>query len=522
MDEARFVALALLMALVVGCGGFGVDGYSDVRIENVTLRMPSTDAQPASIIFDIAWENSFRDDLNWDAVWVFVKFHEPGQPWRHAGISPAPSAHRIGENNGVLATLTPSKDGRGIFLHRADTGFSSIDWDQVSLSWPLIGDGVARSTSVEIEVIALQMVNIPEGPFMVGDGTTVEALVAAQFERGVSQQSFEISSEAAITLGGGGENSLGNHDRRVSSATSQQFWDDFSNETKQTLPDEFPKGFRSFYVMKNELTQGDYAHFLNLIDPSQQGTRNPASSVPVGEGHRYAISSSAEFRVMPYNRAANWLSWMDVAAFADWSGLRPMSELEFEKAARGDRYPNPGEFAWGPEVPPAGKYVLQDEDTPEELIPNQATGANVAFDGTIGLESSVSGPLRASAFVPLATSRLSFGGSYYRVTEMSGNVAEMVVTVGRSAGRRYQGRHGDGELSPAGNAAGEEVEWWPGARRSARGGYEVLNADGMGTRGGDWTFGIGRLRVSDREDINKPADHRGMRWGGRLVRSVDR
>ena len=522
VDEARFVALVLLMASVVGCGGFGVGGYSDVRIENVTLRMPPTDAQSARIIFDIAWENSFRDDLNWDAVWVFVKFHEPGQPWRHAGISPAPSAHRIGENNGVLATLTPSKDGRGIFLHRADTGFSSIDWDQVSLSWPLIGDGVARSTSVEIEVIALQMVNIPEGPFMVGDGTTVEALVAAQFERGVSQQSFEISSEAAITLGGGGENSLGNHDRRVSSATSQQFWDDFSNEAKQTLPDEFPKGFRSFYVMKNELTQGDYAHFLNLIDPSQQGTRNPASSVPVGEGHRYAISSSAEFRVMPYNRAANWLSWMDVAAFADWSGLRPMSELEFEKAARGDRYPGPGEFAWGPEAPPAGKYVLQDDDTPEELISNQGPGANVAFDGTIGLVSSVSGPLRVGGFVPLAASRLGFGGSYYRVTEMSGNVAEMVVTVGRSVGRRYQGRHGDGELSPAGNAAGEEVEWWPGARRAARGGYEVLNADGIGTRGGDWTFGIRRLQVSDREDINKPADHRGMRWGGRLARSVDR
>ena len=59
-------------------------------------------------------------------------------------------------------------------------------------------------------------------------------------------------------------------------------------------------------------------------------------------------------------------------------------------------------------------------------------------------------------------------------------------------------------------------------RRAARGGYEVLNADGIGTRGGDWTFGIRRLQVSDREDINKPADHRGMRWGGRLVRSVDR
>ena len=521
VHEGRFLALVLLMASVVGCSGFGAGGYSEVRIENVTLKMPLTDAQPASVIFDIAWENSFRDDLNWDAVWLFVKFREPGQSWRHAGISPIPSAHRIGENNGVLATLAPSEDGRGIFLHRADDGFSSIDWDQVSLSWPLMGDGVAKSTPVEIEVIALQMVNIPEGPFMVGDGTTVAALLAAQFERGLSQQPFEINSEAAITLGGGGENSLGNHNRRVSSATAQQFWDDFSNEKKQTLPAEFPKGFRSFYVMKSELTQGDYARFLNLIDFSQQGTRNPSPNVSVGEEHRYAISSDAPFRVVPYNRAANWLSWMDVAAFADWSGLRPMSELEFEKAARGDRYPGPGEFAWGPEAPPAGKYVLQDDDTPEELISNQGPGANVAFDGTIGLVSSVSGPLRVGGFVPLAASRLGFGGSYYRVTEMSGNVAEMVVTVGRSAGRRYQGRHGDGELSPAGNAAGEEVEWWPGARRAARGGYEVLNADGIGTRGGDWTFGIRRLQVSDREDINKPADHRGMRWGGRLVRSVD-
>jgi len=517
----RFFAPLLLLA-AVGCSGLGAGGYSDVLIDNVTLEMPLTDAQPARIVFDIAWENSFRDDLNWDAVWVFVKFREPGQPWRHAGISTTPAAHRIAENNGVLATLAPSADGRGIFLHRADDGVSAIDWDRVSLAWSLVGDGIDKNASVEIEVVGLPMVYIPEGPFNLGDGTVVEALIAAQFERGASHQPFVIDSEAAITLGGGGDDRLGNHNRRVSSSTSQQFWDDFSDGAPQTLAAEFPKGFAAFYVMRHELTQGDYARFLNLIDRSQQGTRNPASGVPVGEEHRYAISADAVFRATPYNRAANYLSWMDVAAFADWSGLRPMSELEFEKAARGDRYPDAGEFAWGPEVPPAGKYSLQDDGTPEELIINQSKGANVAFDGTIGLASSVSGPLRAGAFVPLATSRLNFGGSYYRVTEMSGNVAEMVVTVGRSAGRRYQGRHGDGQLSPAGNAAGTEVEWWPGARRVASGGYEVLNADGTGTRGGDWASEIRRLQVSDREDINKPADHRDMRWGGRLVRSADR
>ena len=121
LRAGSFLAPLLLLA-AASCSGFGAGGYSDVRIDNVTLEMPLTDAQPASIAFDVAWDNSFRDDLNWDAVWVFVKFREPGQPWRHADISTDASAHRIGENNGVLATLAPAADGRGIFLHRADDG----------------------------------------------------------------------------------------------------------------------------------------------------------------------------------------------------------------------------------------------------------------------------------------------------------------------------------------------------------------------------------------------------------------
>jgi formylglycine-generating enzyme required for sulfatase activity len=510
----------VLALLVAGCGGFGRTVYSAVRIENLSVEMPLANAQPARIVFDIAWDASFRDDLNWDAVWVFAKFREAGQPWRHARMSTASSAHRIGANNGVLATLAPSSDGLGLFLYRAEDGFTSIDWDQVSLSWDLSDGGVDKSAAVEVEVIALEMVYVPEGPFLLGDGTNVEALFAAQFERGTSRQPFEVGSEAAITLGGGGDDSLGNNDRRVSSTTAQQYWDDFSDSTRQILPPEFPKGFAGFYVMKHELTQGDYARFLNLLDASQQGTRNPAAEVPTGEEHRYAISADATFTATPYNRAAHWLSWMDLAAFADWSGLRPMTELEFEKAARGPRIPDAGEFAWGPEAPPAGKYNLQDPDTPEELVINQRDGVNVVFDGTVGLASSIAGPLRVAAFRPLATSRLGVGASYYRATEMSGNVAEMVVTVGRSTGRRYRGGHGDGELSPAGNAGGAEVELWPGARRAARGGYDVLDADGSGTRGGDWTAEARALRVSDREDVNKPADRRDMRWGGRLVRSA--
>ncbi len=514
------VAVVSLALVGSGCGGLGTDAGSDVSVENVSVQMPERDGQPASIVFDVAWPVSFRDDLNADAVWVFVKFRESGQVWRHARLSTDRTAHRVGNNNGVLANLVPSGDGLGVFLQRAEDGVSSIDWDQVALSWDLGVDGVAKEATVLLEVIALQMVHVPSGPYLLGDGTAVDALMASQFEAGTSGNPYEITGEDEITLGGGGANSLGNNDRRSAAGTPLQFLDDFSDSVSRVLPTAFPKGFDAFYVMKNELTQGDYARFLNTLDPAQQAVRNPFAEIPTGEGHRYAISAQAPFEADPYNRAAHWLSWMDLAAYADWSGLRPMTELEFEKASRGDRLPDPGEFAWGPEAPPAGKYTLQDPDTAAELVVNQHEGANVAFDGTVGLAGSIAGPLRVGAFIPLAASRVAFGGSQLRVTELSGNVAEMVVSIGRSAGRRFQGGHGDGMISGSGNAAGAEVEMWPGARRVARGGFEVMNADGSGIRGGDWSRDALRLRVSDREDANRPADRRDMRWGGRLVRSV--
>ncbi|MFN9916944.1 MAG: hypothetical protein ACK53L_30425, partial [Pirellulaceae bacterium] len=45
--------------------------------------------------------------------------------------------------------------------------------------------------------------------------------------------------------------------------------------------------------------------------------------------------------------AMNFISWADVTAYLDWSGLRPMSELEYEKAGRGPNAAVAGEYAWG-------------------------------------------------------------------------------------------------------------------------------------------------------------------------------
>ena len=71
-------------------------------------------------------------------------------------------------------------------------------------------------------------------------------------------------------------------------------------------------------------------------------------------------------------RTCNFLSWQDGYAYAGWAGLRPMTELEFEKACRGPLNPVPHEHAWGStEMVIASD--LQDEGLPTERYGNGGT-----------------------------------------------------------------------------------------------------------------------------------------------------
>ena len=61
------VLLAPLLTLVAACGGVA-GGYSDIRVEAVVVEMPPTADGLARVGFDIGWDVSFRDELNWDAA----------------------------------------------------------------------------------------------------------------------------------------------------------------------------------------------------------------------------------------------------------------------------------------------------------------------------------------------------------------------------------------------------------------------------------------------------------------------
>ncbi len=130
------------------------------------LRASTSDGGRRMIEFDISWENSWRNRINWDAAWSFAKYRPSGgsSAWRHATLSTFAADHQA--PNG---TVTPSSDGKGIFLYRATEGQGTISWQSVRLVWNSALDGLAANTPVDVQVFGVEMVYIPEGRFLAGD-----------------------------------------------------------------------------------------------------------------------------------------------------------------------------------------------------------------------------------------------------------------------------------------------------------------------------------------------------------------
>ena len=509
--------LAVILAPLL----FGQCARADlVRVTHQRLTGPLGGSFVA-IEFDIRWNNSFRDSANWDAAWVFVKYRIDQGPWLHATLSSQPGHRSVGNDRGVPATVDVTADGKGAVIYRAVQGTGPADWRDVRLRWEYAIDGVPDGSQASIRVYGLEMVHVPGGSFALGDGERGD--VRGHFHGPTAARPFVVTSEDPITLGG-------KMDGRLSSNNGygmrQSFADDFDENTTVVLPRQFPKGFAPFYVMKHELAQGQYAQFLNTLTPDQLRPRNPANEgAPARPGiDRYTITAVPPFEAAADDRPAHFLSWMDGAAFADWAALRPMTELEFEKAARGGTTPHPGEFAWGSDKIHDRWYTLSQVDTHQELVANPGvfTG-NAAYAGTTGSGtrcwSCLSGPLRAGAFRSQGATREESGASYFGLLHLSGNLVERFVSIGDAAGRRFTGRHGDGRLNARGNAAGPEVSSWPGSSNTGQQ-SQVIGAVGSGLRGGSWASPAGNLRISDREFAATPDNSRQPTFGYRFARSA--
>jgi formylglycine-generating enzyme required for sulfatase activity len=197
----------------------------------------------------------------------------------------------------------------------------------------------------------------------------------------------------------------------------------------------------------------------------------------------------------------SYLSWEDLAAYLDWAGLRPMTELEFEKAARGPSSAVLRERAWGSTAETFATAVTNAGRVTE--VPTNA-GANINFDNRIA------GPIRIGSFASRnygGTSRENSGAGYYGVFELSGNLSERIITVGNTAGRAFTGLHGNGSLDSNGRA---DVSNWPANS----------TASGAGSRGGSYLDTGSEAQTSYRDFAASTDATRASNFGGRGVRTA--
>ena len=216
--------------------------------------------------------------------------------------------------------------------------------------------------------------------------------------------------------------------------------------------------------MKYEVSQGQYVDFFNTLTNTQKTDRDITNSQHKntdGVVARNTISyiSGSATTTTP-DRPLNYVNSDDALAYMDWSGLRMMTEFEFEKACRGPQTPVAGEFAWGTAdiYAPASPLNMLNDGSPTATFSDPGTLIGNAFYQTTA--SGFGGPSRCGIFAASAINktREETGGSYYGIMEMTGNLYERMVSVGTPGGRAFDGSHGDGALSVAG---AHNVANWP-------------------------------------------------------------
>jgi len=526
---------------------------NNITVTNLTLvdqditAGANNDENFIKVQFDLSWENSWRAGApthNWDAAWVFVKYRVGTSEWHHAFLNNTghfvPTGHTIdlGLRTPSSAYDDVSNPGIGAFIYRSAEGIGNVSLENVQLQWNYRRNfalQVFDNADIDIRVYAIEMVYVPLGRFWLGrEGSSNEV---GAFKSGGVNEPYNILSEAAITI--------------HSNPTPTFLWGYSTTGTSTigplgTLPAAFPKGYAAYYSMKYEITQQQYVDFLNSLNRTQQNTRISSSiletassagtsvryvmvgpsgaSVPTARnGIRCPNTFTANVPIEFYcdlngngiggdaddgkELACNYLSSNDILAYMDWSGLRPMTELEYEKACRGGGtdsedgpYPIVNEYPWGNHNINSDAYTLDNSGEIDEII---ASGYNLAFGNTNIGASGIDGPVRVGIFaVDNLSFRIHSGAAFYAIMEMAGNVQEAVVTVGTSAGRLFEGNHGDGYLNATGNQ--DEASWSSGIM-GARGGAVILTPTTNG-------------RISDRTSASSSPSSRLNYTGGRGAR----
>lgn len=447
--KMRWILLiSLFLEMLFPKNGWG----ANLKIREVETTLSGN---TLSVSCKLSWDNSWRDNYNWDAVWIFAKINQGGD-WKPLLLQN--SGHVVGD---LGYSLGSSSNGAvGMFIFRP--GVSSGNIVDVPCRLLFLNSGITQdmldSGDVGILVQGIEMVYIPWGRYVVGDGSSANTLAGSITEL-------------------------------------------------NTLSATYPNGYKGFYMMKYELSQEQYVNFLNTLTLAEQESLlgNPDAlkegdyvfGSPGTIDHRNGIilykrngTSGRLFFACNYNRhvdlplsedvnqeddgqniACNYVGINDLLGYASWSGLRPMSEYEYEKSCRGVMAAGiSGEYAWNQNNGATQAASIINEGMEDEFVAS----------GNVNYGNRLSGPVRCGAFGQGTVTQVGSGSGYWGVMELSGNLRELCCNhTGLNSFSRD--KHGNGEYNP---------ELW-----------DAMASGVWGSRGGGYSSDLSQLHISDRSDI---------------------
>jgi formylglycine-generating enzyme required for sulfatase activity len=378
--------ISLFISLVANCSNLQV---GEVRILN-----------HKQISVNLGWSQCWnlkgrRAPFNHDAVYLFLKGKQSNTesislPMASVSMKSTLVSAKLKSVGVVFETETQDTALRFTAIIDLVTPLSQGNWD--------------------ISAYALEMVYIPEGSFWLGDSLSNNTL------GGKNGSPLLIDGNPKPIFQIGDTNALSN------------------NNTS---------GFSSFYLMKQEISQASYTDFLNNISKEEAEVLAPSIfTFPIADSRRnrcfitkvngkFGTDANQNGILDEWNDggsvACNWLTNKQLLAYLSWAGLRPFTELEFEKACRGPLKPKAKEFAWGTQYATDANTITQSGTSAEKVseIGNDSSGLtnHALLAGNLYLE----GPIRSGFEFFRTSNRVIAGAGYHGNADLSGNLWEQCL-----------------------------------------------------------------------------------------------
>jgi hypothetical protein len=147
---------------------------NNILVENVTTIGNNATNKTIQVQFDLSWDNSWRDTINWDAAWIFLKFKDADGNWQHAQLNTTGFAN----GSGISNTMQVTSDKIGCWAHRSTQGSGTFTSASMQLQWNYGLSGLNDITGLEVRVFAVEMgILIVRGHLLLGVIVSITALL---------------------------------------------------------------------------------------------------------------------------------------------------------------------------------------------------------------------------------------------------------------------------------------------------------------------------------------------------------